>query len=137
MTETAMRHAEARSAIETRFAAHWSATPIAFENVAFAPPADGGPWVRLSVPSDGAELASLGGPPRRWRRRGRVVVDIHVPAGTGSRAALELADQAIDLFAGWPVGDLVFLAASPAPAMAEGGVYRLSLAVPFRHDDLR
>jgi len=132
-----MRHAEARAEIESRFAAHWNATPVAFENVAFTPPADGGPWVGLSVSSDGAELASIGGPPRRWRRRGRVVVDIHVPAGSGSRAALELADLAVDLFAGWPVGELVFLAASPAPAVPEGGVYRLSVTVPFRHDDLR
>jgi hypothetical protein len=48
-----MRHAEARAEIETRFAAVWTATPVAFENVAFEPPADGSAWVRLTVVNGG------------------------------------------------------------------------------------
>lgn len=132
-----MRHAEARAEIETRFAALWSATPVAYENVAFEPPPDGGAWLRLTVASDGAALASIGGPPRRWRCRGRVVLEIHVPAGSGSRAALSLADEALDLFATWPDSALVFLPGAPAPAAGGDGDYRVVVTVPFRHDDLR
>lgn len=132
-----MRHAEARAEIETRFAAAWTATPVAYENVAFQPPAAGAARVRLAVASDGATLASIGGPPRRWRCLGRVVLDIEVPAGTGSRGALALADQALDLFAGWPASGLTFLAGAPGPAVQEGDLYRLTVTVPFRHDDLR
>lgn len=132
-----MRHAEARAEIETRFAALWTATPVAYENVAFDPPPDGGAWVRLAVVSDGAELASIGGPPRRWRCHGHVVLDLHVPAGGGSRTAFDLADQALDLFAGWPASALTFLPGSPEPAAALGEHYRVTVTVPFRLDDLR
>ena len=41
-----MRHAEARAEIETRLAAAWTATPVAYENVAFQPPAAGAARVR-------------------------------------------------------------------------------------------
>ena len=99
--------------------------------------AAGAARVRLAVASDGATLASIGGPPRRWRCLGRVVLDIEVPAGTGSRGALALADQALDLFAGWPASGLTFLAGAPGPAVQEGDLYRLTVTVPFRHDDLR
>ncbi|MEQ8396515.1 phage tail terminator-like protein [Thalassobaculum sp.] len=132
-----MRHAEARAEIETRFASVWTATPVAFENVAFEPPADDTAWVRLAVANDGAVLSSIGGPPRRWRCHGRVRVEINVPAGSGSRSALELADQALDLFASWPVSSLTFLAGSPEPAIQRGDLYRVTVSVPFRHDDLR
>lgn len=132
-----MRHAEVRAEIETRFAALWAATPVAYENVAFEPPADGAAWARLAVVSDGAELASVGGPPRRWRCHGRVVLDLHVPAGTGSRAALLLADQALDLFAAWPASELTFLPGAPEPATQLADRYRVVVTVPFRHDDLR
>jgi len=132
-----MRHVEVRAEIETRFAALWTATPVAFENVAFEPPGDDAPWVRLAVTSDGAEIASIGGPPRRYRCHGHVSLEITVPAGTGSRPAHELADQALDLFAGWPVSNLTFLAGAPEPAPQSGQAYRLTVVVPFRHDDLR
>lgn len=132
-----MRHAEARAEIESRFAALWSATPVAFENVGFEPPADGSAWVRLTVASDGTALASIGGPPRRWRCRGRVLLEFHAPAGSGSRGAHRLADDALDLFAAWPAGDLVFLAGSPEPAVQAGALYRVPVTVPFHHDDLR
>ncbi|MEQ8816542.1 MAG: phage tail terminator-like protein [Thalassobaculum sp.] len=132
-----MRHAEVRAEIETRFAALWSATPVAYENVAFEPPGDGLPWVLLRLADDGAELASVGGPPRRWRCRGRVLLEIVTAAGTGSRAASLLADQALDLFAGWPASSLTFLAGAPGPAVQSGDGYRVTVTVPFRHDDLR
>lgn len=132
-----MKHAEARAEIETQFAALWAATPVAYENVVFEPPADETPWVRLSVASDAAELASIGGPPRRWRCRGRVVLDIHTATGSGSRLALQLADLTLDLFAGWPASPLRFLAGSPAPAVQSGDLYRVTVTVPFRYDDLR
>lgn len=132
-----MRHAEARAEIEARFAALWTATPVAYENVAFVPPADGGAWVRLTVAGDGAELASIGGPPRRFRCHGHVALAIHIPAGGGSRTAHALADQAIDLFAGWPASALSFLAGTVEPALQSAESYAVVVIVPFRHDDLR
>jgi len=66
-----------------------------------------------------------------------VLLDIEVPTGTGSRGAIELADQALDLFAGWPASALTFLAGTPGPAVQQGDLYRLTVTVPFRHDDLR
>ena len=132
-----MRHAEARAEIETGSAAVWTATPVAFENVAFEPPADGSAWVRLTVVNGGSQLASIGGPPRRFRSWGRVVLDITSAAGTGSRSAVELADQAIDLFAAWPVSELVLFPGALEPSVQLADTYRTTVAVPFRHDDLR
>lgn len=132
-----MRHAEARAEIETRFAELWTATPVAYENVSFEPPGDGTAWVRLAVANDGAELASVGGPPRRYRCHGHVILDIHVAAGDGSRGAYDLADRALELFAGWPASALIFLAGGPEPAVAIGRDYCMAVTVPFRFDDLR
>lgn len=132
-----MRHAEARAEIETRFAALWTATPVAFDNVAFEPPADDSAWARLAVVSDGVELASIGGPPRRFHCRGHVMLEIHVPTGGGSRAAFTLADQALDLFAAWPASALTFLAGAPEPGRQSDESYRVTVVVPFRFDDLR
>lgn len=38
----------ARQAVESYFAANWTATSIAYENVAFTPPV-GGKWVKILI----------------------------------------------------------------------------------------
>lgn len=132
-----MTHDEARAAIESLFAAQWSATPIAFQNVGFAPPVDGSPWVRLAIENGGATQASFGGVPRRFRITGSIRTEIHVEAGTGSATAFQLADGIGTLIAGADVAGLTFGAAGTMPGGEDGPDFELLVTVPFWHDDFR
>ncbi len=128
---------EARAAIESLFAAGWSATAVAYPNVDFTPPAHGGPWVRLAVEPTGATQASFGGDLRRFRCTGVALVEVRVAAGSGTAGALRLADDVAGLFAGAGVPGLTFEAASTYPGPEDPAYFCLRVAAPFWHDAFR
>lgn len=134
-----MTYDEARAALEGLFAGGWSATPIAYENVAFTPPAGLGPWIRLAVESGETVQASFGGTPRRFRSTGTLKAVVHVAKGTGTAGAYRLADQIGALIASAAIPGLALEAAAPASeaGQADGPYFRLTVAVPFWHDDFR
>lgn len=124
----------ARSAVESHFAANWTATPVAFENVPFAPPATGA-WVKLLIVNEASETAGLG-LPRLRRHRGRILVHCHVPAGAGAQEALRLADAAAALFrtAGLP-GHVLLEPVADSDGEGPDG-FQATLTVPFWRDEL-
>lgn len=134
-----MTQDEARAALEGLFASGWSATPVAYENVAFTPPAGLAPWIRLAIDGGETVQASFGGAVRRFRCTGTLTVAIHVAKGTGTARAWRLADQIGALIAGAALPGLTLEAAGPASeaGQADGPYFRLTVAVPFRHDDFR
>lgn len=134
-----MTQDEARAAIESLFADRWTQTPIAYRNVAFAPPDDAGPWVLLSVEARETVQASFGGALRRFRCSGAVRVDIRTARGGGTAQACRLADAVSALFATASVPGLTFEAAGPVPGGDDDGdaYFSLPVEVPFRHDDFR
>lgn len=134
-----MTYDEARAALEGLFAAGWTATPIAYENVAFTPPAELAPWIRLAIESGETVQASFGGTLRRFRCTGVLRVALHVAKGTGTARAYRLADQIGVLIAEAAVPGLAFEAAGTASdaGQDDGPYFRLTVAVPFWHDDFR
>lgn len=132
-----MTYDDARAAIESLFAAGWSPTPVAFQNVDFKPPTDGGAWVRLTLENDRAVQASFGGDLRRFRCRGSAQVEIFTEAGAGTSQARQLADIAVALFAGASVPGLTFGAASAMPGAADRSYFRQVVLIPYWHDDFR
>lgn len=90
-----MSYAAERQAIEQRFAAAWTATPIAWDNVDFTPPA--GAWVRLHI-ENGASFQASMGVPIHVRCPGLIQIAVFVPVGTGLGLSASLADQAGAIF---------------------------------------
>lgn len=133
-----MTYEEARAAIESLFADAWTVTPIAYRNVAFAPPDGKTPWVLLSVDARETVQASFGGTIRRFRCWGVARIDIRIPRGAGTAAAFRLADAAAALFAAASVPGLSFEAATTGAGTDDDPAYfSLPVEVPFRHDDFR
>lgn len=134
-----MTYDEARAALEGLFAAGWIATPVAYENVAFTPPAGLAPWIRLAIENGETVQASFGGSVRRFRCTGTLRIAIHVARGAGTARAYRLADQVGVLIAGTAAPGLTFEAAGTATetGQADGPYFRLTVAVPFWHDDFR
>ncbi|WP_420562617.1 phage tail terminator-like protein [Thalassobaculum sp.] len=134
-----MTQDEARAALEGLVASGWSATPVAYENVAFTPPAGLAPWIRLALESGETVQASFGGTPRRFRCTGTLKVAIHVARGTGTAGAYRLADQIGGLIAAASIPGLALEAAGTASEAGQddGPYFRLTVAIPFRHDDFR
>ena len=94
----------------------------------------GEPWVRLTVEEDGVEQVSLGDAPL-FRRTGRVRMAIHVPAGSGSRLAREMADDAEAVFRGYVSASGVrFGPPFATPAGFDGQWSRSDVSVPFAFD---
>ncbi|UUX51804.1 phage tail terminator-like protein [Nisaea acidiphila] len=129
-----MSFTSARRAVESFFAANWTETPIAFENVTFTPPEDGR-WVKLMILNEQSEQAALGRPVLR-RYRGRILVYCFAPAGGGAQAASLLADAAASLFDAAAIPGHVLLPPELAEDEEIDGAYRARVAIPFWRDEL-
>ncbi|MDF1791453.1 MAG: phage tail terminator-like protein [Thalassobaculaceae bacterium] len=134
-----MTYDEARAAIESLFAGGWSATPVAYENVAFLPPDDLAPWIRLAIENRETAQASFGGGVRRFRCSGAVQVEIKVARGAGTAPAYRLAGSVCALFAETTVPGMTFDAVrtAPAPGDDDAPYFTLLAEIPFWHDDFR
>lgn len=125
-----------RNDIESRFANAWGATtPIAWQNVAFTPPASGS-WVRFSILNGEAQQMSVGSTAGLYRTAGVLSISIFTEANQGSRAGLLLADQAAAVFRGAAFGNgIKCRAASLAYLGIDGKFYRHEVTVPYYRDE--
>lgn len=142
-----MSYAAARAVIEDRIQANWTATPVAWENVAFDPaaPGDGfpagGPFLALTVLWGNERQASFGDATNLYRNTGVLQLHIRTAIGTGTAQAHQLLDDAAVLFRGQQIAGFTFWSASPEPGEEEreagGGTgwYRLTMNVPFKLDE--
>jgi hypothetical protein len=85
------------TAIYDRFTSQWGATtPLRIPNRPFKQPPDG-PWVALDIISSNGRPICIGqDAPTRWL--GILQVTIYAPEDSGPIEALDLADQAGDIF---------------------------------------
>lgn len=111
-------------AIHTYFHANWAATPVAYDNLAFTPPADG-KWVRCSV-LPGKKFSREIGPGGISRRVGVVKVQVFTPAGCGVQVGFALGAQVEALFEGQDVDGVFFASGDDVdqegPSTVDSGV---------------
>jgi hypothetical protein len=97
------------AAIEDYLSAHWTTTPLLFENKTEAedgtvlPPQPPAPFVEVSFTGRVYEQVSLGASVQRdnrWDEEGVLFLDVLVPIGQGSRDARTYAKSLCDLFRG-------------------------------------
>lgn len=130
------------AAVRTRLNANWSATPIAWPNMAFTPPA-GAAWIRPTILPADARQVTMGTPgTRTYRHAGLLIIQVFIPKGTGDDEALELADSLCTLFRGVAEGGVRYGSErGEAPRVAvvgdDGkGWYQVNVHVPFMRDEL-
>lgn len=97
------------AAIEDYLLAHWTTTPLLFENKTQAedgtvlPPSDPVPFVEVSFTGRAYEQVSLGASlqkDNRWDEEGILFLDVLVKINSGSRDARTYAKSLCDLFRG-------------------------------------
>lgn len=97
--------ADERTAIESRFAASWTAgayssVPVRYENQPWSPPAPTVAFVALWIIRDDEGNQVFLGRPASGRFTGVIQIDICVPEKTGTATALAMADVAAAPFDG-------------------------------------
>lgn len=136
-----MGFAATESTIRSRFNTQWSSLrptiPAFFDNAGddVTPPEDS-TWVRLTVLPGGSSQVEMGNL-RRWRRVGVIVVQIFVPAASGTGLALELGDTVRDIFEGLTVSGVIFRATSLNRVGLDGAWLQYNASTPFQADELR
>jgi len=134
-----MGFASDSATIRTRFETEWAgavspAVAYFHADMKFTPPVNLA-WVRLTV-IPGQQTQVEMGMKRRYRRRGLVVVDIFVPAGSGDGLAKVLGDVVADIFMGRSVSGVVFQGTSLDRVGPDGPWIQYSSSTPFFADSL-
>jgi hypothetical protein len=93
-------------AVHIYFNANWTATPVAYDNLPFTPPADG-KWVRCTV-LPGKSFSDEVGEGAAGHRNGVVKVQAFTPAGVGVQVGWALGAQVEALFRGVEVNGVFF-----------------------------
>lgn len=122
-----------RAAIEQRFKAAWTATPVAWPNVAFTPPDPPAPWVRLHIQDAMADQVSLG-PTSLDRYSGVVYIMIFVVLGQGLAEARRLADLAAPIFRKQIFDGVTCAVPYLRDIGPDAPFYHVNLLVPFLYD---
>lgn len=136
-----MGFAATESTIRSRFNTQWSSLqptiPAYFDNAGddVTPPQDS-TWVRLTVLPGASQQVEMGNL-RRWRRVGVIIVQIFVPAASGTGLALELGDTVRDIFEGLTVSGVIFRATSLNRVGLDGAWLQYNATTPFQADELR
>lgn len=136
-----MGFAATESTIRSRFNTEWATAqptvPVFFDNAGddVTPPQNSA-WVRLTVlPGESRQVEM--GRLRRWRRVGQIVVQIFVPAASGTGLAQELGDAVRDVFEGRTVSGVIFRATSLNRVSLEGAWLQYNATTNFQADELR
>ena len=130
-----MNFAQERSSIEARFTTQWAGrTPIAFDNVAFTPPANQGAFVRLAIRNGDSNTAGVQGTGSvLTEHQGRIWVQVFVKEGTGTAAARGHADAAAAIFGNSRFDGIRCYAPEIKHVGADGnGYHQINVSIPYR-----
>lgn len=98
-----MSFAAERKSIENRFKTEWTATPIAYDNVPFNPPANSD-WVRLNIQNGDSGYRALEG---SIRHTGIINVQIFTPVNKATKTSRQYADIVSSIFSDKRFDDIV------------------------------
>ena len=137
---TSVTLTEAREAIYLRWITLWgTTTPFVFTNEKFKAPTDA-PWARLTILHEQGGDPTLGPPgsnKRKFRRRGRVLINLFDKVDTGTRSLDLLASQARDIFEGTQFSGLYFVSADVREIGQDGEWQQFIVDAPFDYDETK
>lgn len=126
-----MTFADAQKYIESRFAANWTLTPIAWQNVEYEPTA-GTAYVEFGVFEADSQVVSIG--TLLYRNPGLISVNIYLPLNRGLQAAKGYGDTVKTIFAGQNFNGITCRAVSLATLGEHNGWHVVNASVPFFWD---
>lgn len=132
-------YVEENTAIRTIFNTGWAgATPVAYENEKFTPPADAA-YASLVVRPDTAFQHEMGSPQVQFRHPGLIFIMIFSPPDQGNAAALALADSAADIFrrqsSTFTDGRILYRAPTITPiGITDEGYFHVNVVIPYIRD---
>ncbi len=131
-----MSFADTRQAIESRFAANFTALPVWYEGAPFDPPKTG--YVRLTIlGGDGAQISTGASPLHRYA--GVIMIDVFMPEETGTATGwahcdtIEAIFRKVQFSAG-NSGTILCRTPSARTLPAESGWQPFQVSVPFQRD---
>lgn len=128
----------AEASVRAFFNTSWAAkTPISWPDVAFTPP-NNSSWVRFAMKPDDAYQASIGSPgSNRFRRKGKVIIQVFQPQGMGSTDARDKADDAVDIFMANNLAGFIFKNVVAKDIGPDGaGWYQWNVYADYQYDVL-
>jgi len=134
MPDFSQAAADIASEFNTQFSALSPTYDIAWENVDFTP-ADGEPWVRLTINEGEAFIGAIGGGKNTYRHPGTVIVQVFTPTNIGYGKARSIADDVASIFRGKRISGVRFLSAPYINRVGpDGDWYQLNVICPFEYD---
>ena len=136
-----MGFAATESAIRLQFDAEWTvrqpSVQVFYDNAGddVIPPQNQ-EWVRFTILSGASQQVAMGNT-RRWRRAGSVVVQIFVPAASGTGLAAELGDSVRDALEGIQLSGVIFRATSLNRVGIDGAWLQYNASTPYQADEIR
>lgn len=130
---------EENTAIRTLFNTGWAgATPIAYENEVFTPPANAS-FVKLFVKPDTAFQYEIGSTKVTFRHPGLIFVMIFSPPDQGNAASLVLADNADAIFrrqsSSFTDGRILYRTPTITPiGITDDGYFHVNVVIPYIRD---
>ncbi|MGI9491975.1 MAG: hypothetical protein ACR2QF_06200 [Geminicoccaceae bacterium] len=133
---------EAEQLIYQRFLSEWgTTTPVALEEEQLPSGVSPGedPWAYVYVQDIGTPQQTMGKPGnRRFLRKAQVNINIYVPQGKGTSLALDLAQQARDVFEGIRLSPLKnFSKADLVRVGPKPPEYQISVLCPFEYTETK
>lgn len=130
---------EAREALSGLAVTSWntvtSNAPLFFDNLNAERPKKPTHFGRLHIRHFASSIASLGGTTKRWRRNGRMYVQVFDPVGTGMNKLDETAEGLVIAFenAGG-IGNVWFRGVSAREIGSDGDYRQVNVEVDFTWD---
>lgn len=134
-----MNFIEAEAEIRAFFNTAWAnATPIAWPDLKFTIPSDEN-WIRFNCQENDGEQVSMGSPgSNRFRHYGVVTIQVFQPQGQGSKAARQLATDALGVFMGaQTTNGVIFHDVAGRQIGNDGnGFYQINVVSSFYYDEI-
>lgn len=124
---------EIRNAVISRMTAQTAIAPesVDYPNCPIFDPSGRDIWARLTNISGQAGANEIGAGPV-VHRSGVLIIQLFVPAGSGSLLITQTADKLTELFEFQDDGPLSYFAVSAVPAGETDGWSQLNLQIPYR-----
>jgi|TARA_Y100000114_G_C11565104_1_gene233645 hypothetical protein len=135
-----MTFADERKAIESRLSTNWTTTTIQFENVPFKKP-DNNTYIAMFILNGSAEQIDMSGSATTDKHRhiGNIIIQIFVPADTGTNTARSYADSLATIFravqfSAGSSGTILCRTPTITRVGVSEGILQTNLDIPFQRD---
>lgn len=119
-----------RNEVRTRWAEQYKTTPTLYANETLPDPFKTKPFVMLEMDFLDPITVTYG-QGTTTRHRGNIYVTVNVPLGSGTKQAMTLADEVLEVFERIRLGDVVCRSGSIEDEFDDGEHFAIVVKIPF------